>query len=180
MTLSGPRVTLRTPHPADRDDRLAEGIDLEYAYMVGVEPVEAQVTEQLVERWYDWLSAQAFGWVIECDGHCVGEVRLHSLNGRDRRARFAIGIFDSGYRGQGIGTEATRLVLTYAFDTLRLHRVDLRVLAYNHRAIALYRRCGFVQEGVERESAWIDNRWHSDVMMSLLEDEWRTTNGTLR
>lgn len=54
-----------------------------------------------------------------------------------------------------------------------LHRVDLRVLAYNERAIAAYRKCGFSQEGVERESAWIDGKWFDDVMMSILEDEYR-------
>jgi RimJ/RimL family protein N-acetyltransferase len=37
---------------------------------------------------------------------------------------------------------------------MNLHRVDLRVLAFNDGAIASYRKCGFVQEGCERESCW--------------------------
>src|ERR687893_200076 len=68
---------------------------------------------------------------------------------RGGRASFAIGIFEAGGRNRGLGTEMTRLVLGYAFEVMKLHRVSLRVLAYNHRAIASYEKCGFVREGVE-------------------------------
>lgn len=55
---------------------------------------------------------------------------------------------------------------------MKLHRVDLRVLSYNRRAIACYRRCGFVEEGVERESAYVSGAWYDDLMMSVLEHEY--------
>ncbi|MCI2424239.1 GNAT family N-acetyltransferase [Saccharopolyspora sp. K220] len=74
--------------------------------------------------------------------------------------------------GRGLGSEATQLVLEYAFTELGLHRVDLRVLAFNERAIACYTTCGFVIEGRERETALIDGRWHDDVMMSILDHEY--------
>ena len=98
---------------------------------------------------------RSFGLVIEVDGRCIGSIRLHSLNKADRHARLAIGIDVAPLRGRGIGTEAVRLLLRHAFDTLGLHRIDLRVLSYNTRAIACYQRCGFVREGVERESALV-------------------------
>lgn len=71
------------------------------------------------------------------------------------------------------GDEAIRLALSYAFGSLGLHRVDLRVLEYNQRGIACYAKCGFVREGVERESACVAGVWYSDVMMSVLEHEYR-------
>jgi len=55
--------------------------------------------------------------------------------------------------GQGLGTEVTRVVLDFAFGPLALHRVGLRVLAYNRRAIGCYEKCGFQEEGREREPA---------------------------
>lgn len=91
----------------------------------------------------------------------------------NRRARYAIGIFGPTFWGRGLGTEASRLVLAYAFEVLLLHRVELRVLAFNERAIACYERCGFRREGVEREGAWIGGEWQSDVIMSILEQEYR-------
>jgi ribosomal-protein-alanine N-acetyltransferase len=54
-----------------------------------------------------------------------------------------------------------------------LHRVDLRVLAFNRRAIACYTKRSFVIERAEREAAWIGGEWHSDVMMSILIQEYK-------
>ena len=48
------------------------------------------------------------------------------------------------------------------------------VLEYNVRAIRAYEKCGFVREGVERESALVDGAWHGDVIMGILEHEYRS------
>jgi len=55
---------------------------------------------------------------------------------------------------------------------MSLHRVSLRVLAYNVRAIRCYSACGFVEEGREREAAFVGGEWHDDVMMGLLAHEF--------
>lgn len=110
---------------------------------------------------------------MEVEGRCIGNARLTILSEHVRNARYAIGFFDPTAWGHGYGTEATRPVLRHAFDRMGLHRVDLVVLEYNHRAIACYRKCGFVQEGIARDSALVAGEWHSDVTMSILEDEYR-------
>lgn len=168
------RVRLRPPIARDKADRLAAGRDSEFVYLVGGDTNNlAPLTPERVEQWYTEVTQSSHSWIIDVDGRCIGATRLHSLNAHDRRARYAIGIFAAADRGCGYGTEATRLVLAYAFDALGLHRVDLRVLAVNRRAIASYAKCGFVREGVERDSALIDGVWHDDVIMSILEHEWR-------
>jgi RimJ/RimL family protein N-acetyltransferase len=110
---------------------------------------------------------------VEIDGICIGTTRLHSIIEADRRARLAIGIFDRRFWSHGYGAEAINLILGYGFSTMRLHRIDLRVLAYNNRAIRAYEKCGFVREGVERESALVDGVWHDDIIMSVLAHEYR-------
>jgi RimJ/RimL family protein N-acetyltransferase len=47
------------------------------------------------------------------------------------------------------------------------------VLAYNERAIRAYQKCGFVVEGRERETAFVDGKWHDDLMMGLLSTEFQ-------
>ena len=138
----------------------------------------APLTSAVVERWYEQLCADPLQWAIEADGWCIGTAQLHHLDEQNRRARYAIGIFNAAYWGQGIGTEATRLVLQYAFDDLHLHRVDLRVLTYNHRAIKCYEKCAFVREGIERESALVAGEWHGDLIMGILEQEYREVSKT--
>jgi [ribosomal protein S5]-alanine N-acetyltransferase len=131
-----------------------------------------------VERWYERLASEPYGWIIDVDGAAIGDARLHWLEPANRRARFAIGIFSPSDWGRGIRTETTRLVLRYAFKDLGLHRVDLRVLADNVRVIALYERCGFVRGGIERETVADGDGWRSDLIMSILEEEYRQASAT--
>ena len=172
--LKGPRIRLRPVQESDKQDRLACGRDPEFRRMVGGDPnVCPPLTLDEVEQWAARMRSEALHWIIEREQHAIGTARLHQLDPDNRRARYAIGIFDPALWGQGLGTEATRLVLAHAFDVLGLHRVDLRVLAFNTRAIACYEKCGFVQEGIEREGALIGDEWQSDVFMSILEQEYR-------
>jgi len=101
----------------------------------------------------------------------VGLAFLQGIREVDAKARFAIGLLSPDLLGQGYGSEATRLVLAHAFGAMGLHRVDLRVLSFNERAIAMYRRCGFVEEGRERDSCRIGEDWYDDVIMGILAHE---------
>jgi [ribosomal protein S5]-alanine N-acetyltransferase len=71
----------------------------------------------------------------------------------------------------GLGTEAVQLVLSHAFDTLELWAVRARVLAFNSRAIACYRRCGFRE--VAREPVSLDGEEAEDVLMEVRAPESR-------
>ncbi len=186
--LRSARVVLRQPVPADVQARIAVPRDPEELRMYG-SPGEAktftpaEVTSHFVDLYehQDLTVTRRFviaalAWpdgtpVTEADGRFIGHLRLHRINWQDRNAALAIGIFDRRFWSHGYGSEAIRLLLGYAFDTLSLHRVGLRVLEYNARAIRAYEKCGFVREGIERESKQVDGRWYSDVMMSILASE---------
>jgi RimJ/RimL family protein N-acetyltransferase len=133
------------------------------------------MTDAEAAEWFEHLSAgdSLIQWVVEAEGEPAGTASLRLLNPVDRKSRFAIGMHAPRFIGRGLGTEATLLALGHAFDDLGLHRVDLRVLDGNAAAIACYRRCGFVEEGREREGCWLEGRWHDDVMMSVLDHEYR-------
>ncbi|MEY9758386.1 GNAT family N-acetyltransferase [Bradyrhizobium yuanmingense] len=172
--LSGPNVIVRRVRPADRDGFFALQTDPEIHEMFGgsrdtYRVMTREAADAVVER----LSSHPFAWVIEHGSRVIGETRLDRVDMQDRRASFAVGILDPQCLGRGIGTEAMRLVLRFAFEQLKLHRISVRVLAYNLRAIRAYQKCGFVIEGHEREAAWVNSQWHDDVMMGLLDRELR-------
>ena len=77
----------------------------------------------------------------------------------------------------GLGRQAVRLVLAHAFGPLGLHRVGLRVIAFNTRAIRCYRACGFIEEGREREAAQVGGAWHDDIIMGVLAQEFAYNDG---
>jgi ribosomal-protein-alanine N-acetyltransferase len=137
------------------------------------EPVE--MTWDEANAWYEHVSndGNPLHWAVEFEGQFIGTARLHDIDGIDRHARYAIGLLDRARLGIGLGEEVTRAVLRYGFGELELHRIDLHVLAYNARAISCYLRCGFVEEGRLRESAFIGGQWHDDVIMGILEHEAR-------
>jgi RimJ/RimL family protein N-acetyltransferase len=172
--LGSARLRLRPPRDEDAAAHLALGRDADIARMYGAGRAEATAPLHEAEAlaWLERLRTAPFTWIIEHDGRPIGEIRLHSLEAKDRTARIAIGIFDPRCLGQGLGTEAMRLVLAYAFDTLGLHRIDLRVLTFNARAIACYQKCGFVIEGRLRQAALINGERHDDLIMGLLASEF--------
>ncbi len=172
--LNGLRLLLRPFRPSDVAERLALGRSAEVVRGFGgsVEGLPPY-TEQEAHQWVARNLAHPIAWAIEVAGQLLGEVRLDGFDAQDRRARLAIGLYDPAQLSKGLGREAIRLVLAHGFDTMALHRIDLRVLANNTRAIRCYRACGFVEEGQERESAWLDGVWQDDVIMGLLDREYR-------
>ena len=171
--LKGPRITLRPPQPGDAAARAALGRDPEIARMFGVVLHGPQtVTEEEAEDWLESLRLKEPGWVIEVEGQLAGSAFLHGYDAQDRRARLALGFLAPALLGRGLGREAIRLVLSHAFGAMNLHRVDLRVLAFNQRALARYRACGFTEEGREREAARVGEEWVDDIIMSILSHEF--------
>lgn len=80
----------------------------------------------------------------------VGLVYLFQVEPRHRRATFGILIGEADARGRGYGTEATRLVLSYAFEHYGLSNVLLTVYADNLAGQAAYRKAGFREFGRRR------------------------------
>lgn len=172
--LAGERVVLRAIVPTDMADRQRLGWHREIELGYGRECASGAMTDAEARSWFRDLSGRqsATSWVIEVAGDLAGVTFLHSVQEQDAKARYAIGMFAPQFIGRGLGTEATRLVLHHAFTTLGLHRVDLRVLAFNTAAITSYRKCGFVDEGRERQSCRLGDKWYDDVIMGALAAEF--------
>ncbi len=173
-TLQGARVTLRTIEPRDKDAKLRAGRHPEIVRMYGGDyRAVAPITSEQVERWYGRVREAFYGWAIEVDGECIGSVRLHDCDEPNKSIRFSIGLFAPEHCGRGYGTEATKLVLGFAFSALDIHRIELRVLACNQRAIGCYEKCGFQREGILRDHALVAGQWEDDIIMSILANEYK-------
>lgn len=170
-------VVLRGFEPGDVEGRRLCGKDPEIIRMFGGSPAFEEpmpMSSDEAEAWYEQVSSDPnpLHWAIELQGRFAGTARLHSVDEADRRARYAVGLLDRRLLGSGLGRQVTRLVLGFGFQRLGLHRIDLRVLAFNERAIRCYLRCGFTEEGREREAAYVDDSWHDDVIMGILDQEF--------
>lgn len=172
-TLTGTNVILRPPQEGDAEARFKLGNDVEIFEMFGVSGADVPpISQEAASQWVQGIGGHPHAWIIEAYGALIGVIRLDRVDLRDRRASMAIGIYDRNALGKGLGSEAILIVLGHAFDTLRLHRIGIRVLSYNHRAIRAYQKCGFILEGREREAAFVNGSWHDDIMMGLLVSEF--------
>ena len=81
-------------------------------------------------------------------------------------------LVDDFHWGAGFGTDMMQTILDACFGGWGIHRVGVRVEAGNERALALYRRLGFREEGRLRQAAFRDGR-HEDVLLfGQLAAEW--------
>jgi RimJ/RimL family protein N-acetyltransferase len=173
--LPGRTVVLRPPRPADAGVVARLGVDPTIERFFGVEGVARRgLTSDEARAALARLAGRegTQGWVIEHRERLVGLARLFAVDPRERHARYAVTLLSREWLGRGLGTEATRLVLTYAFAVLGLHRVTARVLDFNARALACLRACGFVEEGREREGVPFEGSWHDLVVMGVLDREF--------
>jgi RimJ/RimL family protein N-acetyltransferase len=101
----------------------------------------------------------------------IGIVRLKRVAAEDRNADFGIAI-ERGHWSRGYGTDATRTILRFAFTEMNLHRVSLGVIDYNARARRCYEKCGFREEGREREHRFHEGQWCDRIIMGILQREF--------
>lgn len=73
--------------------------------------------------------------------------------------------------GQGYMTSAVTAAVGFAFDELRLHRIEAACMPANEASIRVLERTGFVREGLARRYLKIDGRWRDHLLYALLSDD---------
>ncbi|MEO6062019.1 MAG: GNAT family N-acetyltransferase [Thermoflexales bacterium] len=143
-------------------------------------PRVARQTRSETERWA--YRDTALEWAIQTvDGEVIiGRIGLHRYRPSHRAADFHVGIGDRAHWGKGYGREAVTLLLNYAFGEVDLHRVGLIVFAANERAVALYRKLGFVEEGRWRQFLRRDGVDQDVLVMGILRHEWPPASPAVR
>ncbi len=128
-----------------------------------------------------WLNSleNTIIWAIydTCHSYC-GNILLF-LNPNHHSAFFQLYIGRKDVRRKGIGFSALISVIDYAFDCLKMNRIWLQVFPDNTDAINLYKKVGFVQEGLERQSNYYDGQFRDQLRFSLLKEEWLSKKGDL-
>ncbi|MEZ4365070.1 MAG: GNAT family protein [Kofleriaceae bacterium] len=111
------------------------------------------------------------------DGRYLGQIGIHQIHARSRVGRLAVVVARRAEMGRGVGSAAIRAMLDRAFAAtdaggLGLHKVWLMVFASNTRSLGIYRRLGFVDEGIMRQEYVHAGAWHDMARLSVLASEW--------
>ena len=167
--ITGRRVLLRPVEESDyplihrwmNDREVWRYMDYERPYSL------ADVRED-VER----SRQEGYPFTIVVGDRPIGRIGLNQFRRRDRICSIYMYVGEPDYWGQGYAGDAVLTLVGHAFDHLDLHQVELWALADNNRAIAAYRRCGFVEEGRLRERSFKEGRWVDRLVMSVNREEF--------
>jgi len=137
------------------------------------------VTKKMEEAWFERLQegdvAGTVVFSIETltEGQFIGLVNLHKIDWQSQYGYFGVQIGDKDYHGRGMGKDATRVMLDYAFNNLNLRKVCLEVLGDNHVAIKIYESLGFSLEGTLKNQIYSRGAYCDLLIMSVFKEEYK-------
>jgi ribosomal-protein-alanine N-acetyltransferase len=164
------RVTLRLVTQADQAEFLelaSASAELHHPWMsLPITPPEFQA---YLSR-FDHISAEGFLICLRGTGAIAGAIHINSIiRGRFQNGSVSYAAFAPA-AGQGYMSEGLGLVLRYAFEQLRLHRLDAQIQPGNHASLALVRRLGFRNEGYSPDLLFIDGAWRDHERWAITSD----------
>jgi diamine N-acetyltransferase len=136
------------------------------------------LTEDKIRSWLDCMEAEdRHDLIVETDaGEAIGSIGLEQVNRQHRQAEFYITIGEPRYFGFS-GSQATRLLLDYAFLQLGLNKVWTKTETTNTAAIVLCTRLKFQFEGILRQEYIGQGPPRDAVRLSLLASEYLSLQG---
>jgi UDP-4-amino-4,6-dideoxy-N-acetyl-beta-L-altrosamine N-acetyltransferase len=134
-------------------------------------PITLAEEVEFLQRLRSSETELALGITVRETDQLIGTLGLRGIDARNRHAEFGISIGEKQFWGKGYGTEATGLVMRYAFQSLNLNRLWLHVYEYNPRAIHVYEKLGFRAEGRLRQDTFREGRYWDTIVMGALREE---------
>jgi RimJ/RimL family protein N-acetyltransferase len=182
--LTGKLVRLRAVELDDLDRYLAWVNDpevVQYLATQAAHPVSRVQEEEWIRQAVKQTRPPEITYAIETlqDGTHIGSVSLHHVGHTAHHSDLGVLIGDKTYWNRGFGTDAITTMLHHAFEDLNLNRVSLEVHDDNGRAIACYRKCGFIEEGRLRQDRYRHGQYADTIVMGILRDDFRAMSKQL-
>ncbi len=186
VTITTPRCRLRLFRDGDVDDLWPTVSDPAFPKWTSWSAhVDRNETLEFIRAQREAFAAGTdLVWAIEHDGHAVGCIALNGIRWAVRAVR--LDRADLGYwmtpalAKQGLMTEAAHAVMTFAFETLKLHKLTVGCIAENAASQRVIEKCGFRFLCRAEEDVWRDGRWWAQLRYELTAGEFADTTSTLR
>jgi ribosomal-protein-alanine N-acetyltransferase len=114
----------------------------------------------------------AFGFGIFLGGRFAGELTLSSIQRGPLQSGFIGYWIDEALAGQGYTPEAVVTLMQYAFETLRLHRIEINIIPRNASSRRVVEKLGLRFEGVAERYLEIDGAWEDHARYAITAEEW--------
>ncbi len=106
------------------------------------------------------------------DQKAIGDAGVFNINWFNRSAKMGLIIGEPDYWGQHIGSEATQLLVNYAFNELNINKLYCEIISPNTGSIRCAENNGFTREAILKNDVFIDGEYKDTYLYSLLREEW--------
>lgn len=130
-----------------------------------------ETQKDLIEKWEQNIKKDLeyrFGIFKREDDRLIGTIGLYQVFRGPRESALLGYSLDQGENGKGYTTEATKLVVNYAFDVLNLHRIEAGVMPDNIGSIRVLEKAGFHKEGIAIKNVKINGSWEDHQMLAII------------
>ena len=126
------------------------------------------------ERWFESQiqNKNNIRYIIEVDRERIGVVTITNIDWKNRKACHGIKLCNDKVKGKGYGTDAVMTIMKYAFEELQLNKLYSTILDYNIPSMNLYKKCGWLVDGVLRESTFKGNQYIDEMAVSILKKDY--------
>ena len=104
----------------------------------------------------------------------IGQIALSRIDWINGWANTSLQIGEPDYWNKDIGTEATKLLIEYAFNELNLNKLHGGFAIDNISSWSVAEKVGFKQEGVRRDAIYVDGRYVDNKIYLLMKEDWLT------
>jgi RimJ/RimL family protein N-acetyltransferase len=174
--LSGNTVTLRELRASDAHSLFAMLTTEEVSRFISPPPTTVEGFEKFIAWTHRQRRAGSYAcFAVTVDGTdtAIGIFQLRELEPGFGTAEwgFAIG---SAYWGTGVFQEGAELMVTFAFDSVGVHRLEARAAVRNGRGNGALRKIGAIQEGLLRKSFYKNGEYHDQALWTILDEDWKS------
>lgn len=120
----------------------------------------------------EFAANTGFGAIVFWKEKFVGSISFHHFDLTNKSTHLGYWLAQSA-QGKGLMTKCSRALINYAFDELRLNRVQINCNVENVKSRAIPERLGFKLEGIHRQVEFLNNRFRDWAVYAMLAEEWK-------
>ncbi|MHA1293288.1 MAG: GNAT family N-acetyltransferase [Promethearchaeota archaeon] len=138
------------------------------------QPRSLNHSKKIINKYINyWDNFIQFNYIIELkENNCIkkiGSISLWNISWIHKRAEIGIWI-KSKFWNKGYGKKAISLIKKIGFIHLKLNRLEAHIAINNKRSINLFKKCGFIEEGVLKKYLYLKGKFHDAIILACLSD----------
>ncbi|WP_413381736.1 GNAT family N-acetyltransferase [Alkalihalobacillus sp. 1P02AB] len=114
-----------------------------------------------------------FAICLKDDEQMIGDLAIVDIDKDNYSAAFRIALHHPDFKNKGLGTEGVQLLMQYAFEELKLNRLQLEVFSHNKAAIKSYLKAGFKLEGTLKQALYYHGVYSDMLILAILFEEYK-------